>query len=141
MSTSSQLFARGDYKTVEEKIVHFLNEQKHIFNKYSLNNPRSVGGALEQLLVENFGDIIGLSRYEYVEQSATRKSLGDLEFSDKQQTEMRYIVDIKTHRLDTKFNMPNLTSSKRLAELYEDEHNIFVIAMIDYKIEKPDVKV
>ena len=40
-----------------------------------------------------------------------------------------YIVDVKTHRLSTKFNMPNLTSVERLARFYEDDKNYFVVLM------------
>ena len=46
-----------------------------------------------------------------------------------------YIVDVKTHRLDTKFNMPNLTSVERLARFYEDDKNYFVILLIAYNLE------
>ncbi len=40
-----------------------------------------------------------------------------------------YVVDVKTHRLSTKFNMPNLTSVERLARFYEDDKNYFVVLM------------
>ncbi|MFN0199105.1 MAG: hypothetical protein ACKVT0_20340, partial [Planctomycetaceae bacterium] len=46
-----------------------------------------------------------------------------------------YVVDVKTHRLSTKFNMPNLTSVERLSRFYEDDKNHFVLLMIDYDIE------
>ena len=47
-----------------------------------------------------------------------------------------YVVDVKTHRLSTKFNMPNLTSVERLARFYEDDKNYFVVLMVEYEIEK-----
>ena len=49
------------------------------------------------------------------------------------------MVDVKTQRLDTEFNMPNLTSVKRLSRLYEDDKKYFVVLKVDYKIK--DLKV
>lgn len=59
--------------------------------------------------------------------------MADLAFEDPDG--LYYVVDVKTHRLSTKFNMPNLTSVERLARFYEDDRNYFVVLMIDYEIE------
>lgn len=45
-----------------------------------------------------------------------------------------YVVDVKTHRADTKFNMPNLTSVERLARFYEDDSNYFVLLLVSYQL-------
>lgn len=58
--------------------------------------------------------------------------MADLAFTDKD--DFYYVVDVKTHRLDTKFNMPNLTSVERLARFYEDDKNYFVILKVNYKV-------
>src|SRR6266700_1455890 len=105
MTKKSQLFYSNKYKEIEERITDLLNRQSDVFNQYSINNPRSVGGAIEKLLVDKFSEIIDSSLYNYKITDASRKSLGDFEFSD--QDGFRYIVDVKTHRLDTTFNMPN----------------------------------
>ena len=42
---------------------------------------------------------------------------------------------MKTHRLDTSFNMPNLTSVRRLVRLYEDDTNYFLLLMVKYRLE------
>lgn len=44
--------------------------------------------------------------------------MADLAFTDKEG--FYSVVDVKTHRADTKFNMPNLTSVERLARFYSD---------------------
>lgn len=59
--------------------------------------------------------------------------MADLAFTDKDG--FYYVVDVKTHRLDTKFNMPNLTSVERLARFYEEDVNYFSLLKIDYQIE------
>ena len=48
---------------------------------------------------------------------------------------------MKTHRLSTKFNMPNLTSVQRLARFYEDDKNYFVVLMVAYDIDDVNVVV
>jgi len=45
------------------------------------------------------------------------------------------MVDVKTHREDTAFNMPNLTSVQRLARLYEPDTDYFSLIIIKYRVE------
>jgi len=59
--------------------------------------------------------------------------MADLAFEDADG--FYYVVDVKTHRLSTKFNMPNLTSVERLSRFYEDDRNYFVVLMVAYDIE------
>ena len=59
--------------------------------------------------------------------------MADLAFTD---TEGMYsVVDVKTHREDTRFNMPNLTSVERLARFYESDVNVFSLIIIRYSID------
>ncbi len=51
------------------------------------------------------------------------------------------MVDVKTHRLSTKFNIPNLTSVERLARFYESDQNIFAVLIIAYDVESTSIKV
>lgn len=64
--------------------------------------------------------------------------MADLAFTD--QDGFYYVVDVKTHRLDTKFNMPNLTSVERLARFYEDDRNYFAVLIVEYTLEETKVK-
>jgi hypothetical protein len=59
--------------------------------------------------------------------------MADLAFEDV--TGKYYVVDIKTHNLNTAFNMPNLTSVERLARFYGDNKNYFALLLISYKTE------
>ena len=59
--------------------------------------------------------------------------MADLAFEDNHG--LYYVVDVKTHRRSTKFNMPNLTSVERLSRFYEDDRNHFVILMVSYVIQ------
>jgi len=51
------------------------------------------------------------------------------------------VVDVKTHRLDTHFNMPNLTSVERLTRFYEDDKNYFVVLSVAYEVTGTKVNV
>ncbi|GIK58865.1 MAG: hypothetical protein BroJett015_45280 [Chloroflexota bacterium] len=60
--------------------------------------------------------------------------MADLAFTDVDG--FYYVVDVKTHRTDTKFNMPNLTSVERLARFYEDDSNYFTLLLVSYQLDE-----
>ncbi len=63
--------------------------------------------------------------------------MADLAFQDQQG--FYYVVDVKTHRTDTKFNMPNLTSVERLARFYEDDKTILCYCWLAIMSKKPEL--
>jgi hypothetical protein len=112
MIKTSEVFHTDTYLGLQKKIVDFLNNQPDFLSVRTARSPRAVGDAIENILVENFGEILGNLKKDY-SSSFARRAMADLAFTDKD--DFYYIVDVKTHRLDTKFNMPNLTSVERLA--------------------------
>lgn len=136
MIQKSKIFYTDTYKELEKKIADFLNHQTDFLSPRTINSPRAVGDAIENILVENFGTILDDLSKEYSSTFA-RRAMADLAFTDKD--DFYYVVDVKTHRLDTKFNMPNLTSVERLARFYEDDKNYFVVLKVDYKIKGPKI--
>jgi hypothetical protein len=128
----SQLFYSGAYETIEGKIKSFLNEQPDFLNASTIGSPRATGDAIQSILESNFENIIGDYCKTY-SQGFARRAMADLAFID--QEDLYYVVDVKTHRLETKFNMPNITSVERLARFYEDDKNHFVVLMIAYNID------
>src|SRR3990167_3114229 len=125
-------------KDIEKKIIKFLNAQPEFLSDRTAESPRAVGDAIENILVENFGTILGSLVKEY-SSSFARRAMADLAFTDKD--DFYYVVDVKTHRLDTKFNMPNLTSVERLSRFYEEDANYFVLLKIDYQVEGTKVAI
>jgi hypothetical protein len=89
-------------------------------------------------VTESFKELLGEYCGEYSSNFA-RRAMADLAFTDREG--LYYIVDIKTHRVDTKLNMPNLTSVERLARFYEDDSNFFTILMIAYAVQSTKVQV
>ncbi|MCL4338711.1 hypothetical protein M1271_03410 [Patescibacteria group bacterium] len=131
MTKKSNIFYSNSYKNLELKIQNFLNNQPGFLSASTANSPRAVGDAVQDILAANFEKIIDDQGLNYSAKFA-RRAMADLAFNDKDG--FYYVVDVKTHRLDTVFNMPNLTSVERLARFYEDDLNYFVVLKIDYEV-------
>lgn len=130
MKKSPIFYGSTQREEIEKKLKKFLNEQTDFLSTRTIDSPRAVGDALEKIIAENLKVILGDVVGEY-SSSFARRAMADLAFTDK--NGFYYIVDVKTHRLDTKFNMPNLTSVERLSRFYEEDTNYFSLLKIDYK--------
>ncbi|MGB2986620.1 MAG: hypothetical protein WBE26_12145 [Phycisphaerae bacterium] len=128
----SQIFYTDDHKQIESSIKDFLNAQDDFLSPSTAHSTRAAGDAIEGILAEHFSSLLGNRCREYSADFA-RRSMADLAFKDKDQ--LYYIVDVKTHRSSTKFNVPNLTSVDRLARFYEDDSNYFVVLLVTYDLE------
>ena len=122
----------GDYRRVAARIQDYINSAGDILSMRTAQSPRAVGDAIESLLADTFESFLGGWQKEYSRDFA-RRAMADLAFTD---TEGFYsVVDVKTHREDTRFNMPNLTSVERLARFYESDDNVFALLFIRYSVE------
>jgi len=129
----SSLFHTDQYLKVEQRIVDFLNASQDYLSATTVKSTRAVGDAIQDILAENFQEILGDERAKY-SMGFARRAMADLAFEDHEG--LYYVVDVKTHRLkDTTFNMPNLTSVERLARFYEDDKNYFVLLLISYEVQ------
>jgi hypothetical protein len=127
----SSLFYIDQYMKVEQRVVDFLNASQDYLSAVTVKSTRAVGDAIQDVLSENFKEILGDEQAKYSTGFA-RRAMADLVFEDHEG--FYYVVDVKTHRLnDTRFNMPNLTSVERLARFYEDDKNYFVLLLISYE--------
>ena len=104
----SRLFYSDDYQDVERRTVNLLNSQ----GEFMSASPRAVGDAIQAVLSDNFDSVLGEYCSEYSADFA-RRAMADLPFTGPDG--VYYAVDVKTHRTDTRFNMPNLTSAERLS--------------------------
>jgi hypothetical protein len=134
----SRLFYSDEYKAVEERIKQFINDHDDFLSESTARSTRAAGDAIQEILADNFQGILGDVCKKYSSDFA-RRAMADLAFEDRDG--YYYVVDVKTHRLSTKFNMPNLTSVERLARFYEDDRNYFVVLMVSYDIEGTSVDV
>ncbi len=127
----SGIFETNEYLQIQETLKAFINNQSPFLTDRTVTSTRAVGDALQNILTDNFGILLAEHIKEYSSQFA-RRAMADLAFTDKQ--DFYHVVDIKTHRLDTAFNMPNLTSVERLSRFYEDDSNYFDLLMIAYSV-------
>jgi hypothetical protein len=129
----SQIFYSELRQEIEARTKGFLNTQEEFLSPSTAFSTRAVGDAIQSLLESSFASILGNLSVKYSSGFA-RRAMADLAFED--QEGFYYVVDVKTHRTDTKFNMPNLTSVDRLARFYEDDRNYFVLLLVSYHLEE-----
>lgn len=129
----SALFYTDEYKNTEQKIKDFLNAQKEFLSGSTIKSTRASGDAIQDILSTHFQSIVGETPCLNYSSAFARRAMADLAFEDCDK--FYYVVDVKTHRTSTKFNMPNLTSVERLTRFYEDDKNYFVILYIGYDVE------
>ncbi len=134
----SRFFYNGHHKTVADEIKNFLNNVPNFLSTQTADSPRAVGDAIQVLIAEKFDSFLGEWCSEYSSTFA-RRAMADVAFKDKEG--FYCIVDVKTHREGTAFNMPNLTSVERLSRFYEDDSNIFALLMVRYALADEQVVV
>lgn len=128
MSIFDQPFA-SDLPT---QILGLLNESAEDMGLRATASPRTVGDRTQEFLAEK---LIGLLPRELVGNYTadfSRRAMADLAFTDTEKN--YYVVDVKTHCITTKFNMPNLVSVERLTRFYEDSKNYFCILIVGYEL-------
>lgn len=132
MSMQSKLFYTGDYTRVEAQIKELLNTQPEFMSAHTAQSPRATGDAIQEIITEHFKALLGNVCKEYSADFA-RRAMADLAFKDMD--DIYYVVDVKTHRKEVGFHMPNLTSVERLSRFYEDDMNYFVVLSVGYRME------
>jgi len=128
----SSFFYNGHYKELADKLKAYINSVPEFLSLQTARSTRAVGDAIEGLISEKFDSLLGGWCKEY-SSSFARRAMADIAFKDKE--DFYCIVDVKTHREDTKFNMPNLTSVERLSRFYEDDKNVFALIMVRYRLD------
>ena len=122
----SQIFYSEQYKALEAAIIGLLNSQPDFMTTRTAASTRTAGDAMQDIICGGFQAILGDLCSEYSSEFA-RRAMADLAFRDR--NGFYYVVDVKTHRIGTAFNMPNLTSVERLARFYEDDSNYFLLLL------------
>lgn len=127
----SPIFTSGSYKRIEKEVLRVINTRDDFLSEDTSESTRAAGDAIQSIIEDNFEEILGEHGGEY-SASFARRAMADLAFKDTLHN--YYVVDVKTHREETAFNMPNLTSVDRLARFYEDDTNFFVMLMVKYSV-------
>ena len=119
-------------KLIQQRVMDLINGQADFLSSLTSDSPRAAGDAIQTIIKDNFESILGGTCSEYISEFS-RRSMADLSFKDHLGN--NYVVDVKTHREDTVFNMPNVISVSRLAAFYQKENNFFLILMVKYKMD------
>lgn len=122
---------------VERRIREFINEQEPFLSSRTIGSQRAVGDAIQSLLAEHLSELVGADHCVNYTADFPRRSMADMAFEDNDGC--HYFVDVKTHRLGTAFNMPNLTSVERLARFYSKDANFFVVLLVSYEVKESQV--
>jgi len=133
----SEVFSSGYYKIIEENIRDMINSQDNWLSKQAITSTRAIGDSVERIISNNFESLLGSKYCKSYSSNFARRAMADLVFEDHK--EFYYVIDVKTHRLDTKFNMPNLTSVERLSRFCEDDKNYFVLLIVSCDVD--DLKI
>ena len=128
----SRFYYDGHHQAVARNIEDHLNSRSDFLTPQTANSTRAVGDALESIVAEQFDAFLGAWCTEYSSDFA-RRAMADLAFTDREG--IYSVVDVKTHREDTRFNMPNLTSVDGLSRFYESDANVFALMLIRYSIQ------
>lgn len=134
----SDLFHSEAYLQIQERVRALINDGPDFLSKATARSTRAAGDAIQDIVAASFDKILGDHCGEYSSDFA-RRAMADLAFKDR--NGLYYVVDVKTHRTDTKFNMPNLTSVERLARFYETDTNYFAVLLISYVVEDTKIVV
>jgi hypothetical protein len=136
------IFRDGSYKRIESKVKNLIGKEKTFLSPSTVGSTRAIGDAIQNIITRRFQDIAEDCCKKYSADFA-RRAMADLAFEDNEGK--YYLVDVKTHNVDTQFNMPNLTSVHRLATLYSNneyiEKDFFCLLIVQYKTDDLDVKV
>ena len=104
----SRLFHTDRYIAAQDRIRAFLNAQERFLSGSTARSTRAVGDAIQEVLSSDFRSIVGQDVCVNYSSQFARRAMADMAFEDPDGA--YYVVDVKTHRLSTAFNMPNLTS-------------------------------
>ena len=134
----SSFYYQGHNELAASETKRYINSLESFLSHQTASSTRAVGDALESVVAQKFKIFIGDWCREYSSEFA-RRAMADIAFTDKEG--IYSVVDVKTHREDTHFNMPNLTSVERLARFYESDTNVFSVIMIKYSVQGTALRV
>lgn len=112
----------------EKSLLAKLNASDDL--NVNIASPRIIGDTAQEIIENCFKEGIPSNIGTAIQKKFARRSMADMAFVDIFNNYV--IVDVKTHNIDTVFNMPNLTSVKRIASLYEDDENYFSLLIAKY---------
>lgn len=138
LNSQSRILDEPTLRGVESAVKGIVEREEGVLTANTSASTRAAGDAIQRVVSNRFESLLTPHISNFVP-DPPRRAMADFTFRDASGT--RYLVDVKTHRVGTAFNMPNLTSVKRLIDLYETSDFYFPVLMIRYRVEESRIRV
>ena len=136
------IFTDDRYVNIQDRVKDLIGKEKTFLSGSTVRSTRAIGDAIQSIISDRFEQIVTDYCSEFSSDFA-RRAMADLAFEDRDGN--YYLIDVKTHNVETTFNMPNLTSVQRLARLYQNEEYVekdyFALLIVKYKTRELDIDV
>lgn len=133
----SHLFDSEAVTATKTAIGRLVRDHESFLSETTARSPRAVGDALQDIIARGWLQI--MPDAQDVSLEGGRRAMGDLTFADRDGFE--HVVDVKTHRADASFSMPNLTSVDRLDRLYRNRGTYFDILLVRYAVDGATISI
>lgn len=125
-------------KLAGEVIRNLQENATNIFSKYSITSTRSVGDTIQNYLGDKcFPELLKKYSVTDVVNHTGGKDFPDITFTHGG---IEYVIDVKTQRENTKFNMPNITSLERIKKFYTNKKRVFLVLIVRYSVKNDMVE-
>ena len=124
------MFLPPTRERIELEVARRLEDEPSFVSAATAASTRAAGDAAAAILAGHFRAVLGALATDF-EDTFSRRAMADFAFTDVDG--YSHVVDVKTHRLGTTFNMPNLTSVERLTRFYETDTNYFTLVLVAYE--------
>lgn len=130
----SNIFQGNNYDKVYNNLYSYCNIIKNevILTDDTISSVRTAGDSIEHKICSNLPDALGKEFVDDFTLPSSRKSMEDVKFTV---SGCEYTIDVKTHNIDTKFNMPNLTAVTNILKYFEDPSFNLMILLLSYKVD------
>jgi hypothetical protein len=117
--------------SIKEYIEKTLKDNLQNFELVNGGQQRTVGDIIEsqvvQIMLNSNNDLISETR-----KARSKKSIEDVTIISKDET---FYIDPKTHDVNSKFSMPNMTSINKIRKLFVSDDKELIYVFVDYEIQ------
>ena len=124
-------------QNIKNHLTELITENLQDFDLVDGGQQRTIGDLVEkkviEIILQNQNPIIN-----EVKLSTGKKSMEDVSVVSDGVT---YMLDPKSHNVDSEFSMPNLSSISRIKKLFDNDKKEMMYVFVDYKIDGQVVKI
>lgn len=124
-------------QNIKNHLTELITENLQDFDLVDGGQQRTIGDLVEkkviEIILQNQNPIIN-----EVKLSTGKKSMEDVSVVSDGVT---YMLDPKSHNVDSEFSMPNLSSISRIKKLFDNDKKEMMYVFVDYKIDGQVVRI